>query len=73
MELGPLVIAYRWIASRRQPLRRSRFDPVAATKRLLAQGISDPQTIADSLLALAMEADDGRPIDDINVSCAGSA
>jgi serine/threonine protein phosphatase PrpC len=33
----------------------------------LAEGISEPQQIADRLLALAIEMDDGRPRDDISV------
>jgi serine phosphatase RsbU (regulator of sigma subunit) len=68
MELGPLIIAYTdglQHAGGRQG--STEFDPVMATKTLLAQGVSDPQTIADTLLIGALEADDFRPIDDISV------
>ncbi len=68
MELGPLIIAYT------DGLRHAgswhggdNFDPVAATREMLAQGISDPQVIADSLLEAAVEKDNGRPRDDISV------
>jgi len=70
VEIGPLVIAFTdglrhagsWHGS-----GESCFDPAAATRRLLAEGISDPQTIADRLLEGAVEMDDGRPRDDISV------
>jgi hypothetical protein len=68
MELGPLVVAFT------DGLRHAgswhgqdNFDPVAAVRKLLASGTSDPQTIADCLLRQAMEMDDGRPRDDISV------
>ena len=70
VEVGPLVIAYT------DGLRHAGswhgggancFDPEAAARRLLADGISDPQTIADRLLEGAVEMDDGRPRDDISV------
>lgn len=68
MELGPLVIAFT------DGLRHAGswhgdgcFDPVAAARELLSRGISDPQTIADSLLQQAVELDNGRPRDDISV------
>ena len=68
MELGPLIIAYTDGLRHAGGKRGSAgFDPVVATKALLAQGVSDPQTIADALLMGAMEADDFRPIDDISV------
>lgn len=70
VEIGPLVIAYTdglrhagsWHGG-----GESCFDPAAATRRLLVEGVSDPQTIADRLLAGAVEMDDGRPRDDISV------
>lgn len=69
VEVGPLVIAYTdglrhagsWHGGGRC------FDPAAAVRDLLEEGISDPQTIADRLLAGAVEMDDGRPRDDISV------
>lgn len=69
IEVGPLVIAYTdglrhagsWHGGGRC------FDPAAAARALLEEGISDPQMIADRLLAGAMEMDDGRPRDDISV------
>lgn len=68
MEVGPMVIAYT------DGLRHAGswhgegcFDPVAATREMLAEGVSNPQTIADSLLEAAVEMDSGRPRDDISV------
>ena len=68
MEVGPLVISFT------DGLRHAgswhgnnNFDPVAATRRLLAAGVSAPQMIADQLLQEAVEMDDGRPRDDISV------
>ena len=70
IEIGPLLIAYT------DGLRHAGswhgggancFDPAAAARELLAEGVSDPQAIADRLLAGALEADDGRPRDDISV------
>lgn len=69
VEVGPLVIAYTdglrhagsWHGGGRC------FDPAAAARDLLEEGISDPQTIADRLLAGAVEMDNGRPRDDISV------
>lgn len=68
-EVGPLVIAFTdglrhagsWHSS------ASGFDPAEATKQLLAEGVSDPQEIADRLLQGAVEMDDGRPRDDVSV------
>ncbi len=68
IELGPLVIAFTdglihagsWHGG-------NHFDPLEATRSLLADGISDPQAIADSLLYQAVALDDGRPRDDISV------
>jgi serine phosphatase RsbU (regulator of sigma subunit) len=68
-EVGPLIIAFT------DGLRHagswhggtSRFDPEAAARKLLAEGVSDPQEIADRLLQGAVEMDDGRPRDDISV------
>ncbi len=68
VEVGPLVVAYTdglrhaggWQA-------HEQFDPYERTKALLAAGISDPQRIADDLLAGAVEMDSGRPRDDITV------
>ena len=69
VEVGPLVIAFT------DGLRHAGswhgggncFDPTAAARRLLAEGISAPREIADRLLAGAVEMDDGRPRDDISV------
>lgn len=68
MELGPLVIAFT------DGLRHagswhggSSFDVLEATRRLLAEGTSDPQTLADNLLQQAVALDNGRPRDDISV------
>jgi serine phosphatase RsbU (regulator of sigma subunit) len=67
-ELGPLIVAYT------DGLRHAggwhshqQLDPLLATQSLLAGGISEPREIADRLLALAVEMDDGRPRDDISV------
>jgi serine phosphatase RsbU (regulator of sigma subunit) len=68
IELGPLVIAYTdglrhagsWHGS-------GSFDPLQATRRMLNEGIAEPQDLADRLLAEAVEMDDGRPRDDISV------
>ncbi len=67
-ELGPLVVAYT------DGLRHAggwhshqQLDPVLVMQSLLAEGISEPQEIADRLLMLAVEMDDGRPRDDISV------
>ena len=67
-ELGPLIVAYT------DGLRHAggwhshqQLDPLLATQSLLAGGISEPREIADQLLALAVEMDDGRPRDDISV------
>ncbi len=68
IELGPLVIAFTdglihagsWHGD-------NHFDPLEATRNLLADGISDPQAIADNLLYQAVALDDGRPRDDISV------
>ncbi|MFN2135170.1 MAG: PP2C family protein-serine/threonine phosphatase [Candidatus Promineifilaceae bacterium] len=43
------------------------YDPYEATARLLANGDFSAQTIADTLLAEAVERDNGRPRDDISV------
>lgn len=43
------------------------YDPVAAFSRMHEAGITDAQTIADTLLAEAMAKDNGRPRDDISV------
>lgn len=43
------------------------YDPVAASKRMIAAGISDARTLADTLLAEANKMDNGRPRDDISV------
>jgi serine phosphatase RsbU (regulator of sigma subunit) len=45
----------------------NRFDVATALQRLLAEGVAEPHTIADSLLAQAMALDQGRPRDDISV------
>lgn len=68
-EVGPLIIAFTdglrhagsWHSS------KNGFDPVEAAGRLLAEGVSAPQEIADRLLREAVEMDDGRPRDDISV------
>ncbi len=68
MELGPLVIAFT------DGLRHAgswhgdnRLDVVGVVRELLAQGVADPQTVADTLLAQAVMLDEGRPRDDISV------
>lgn len=43
------------------------YDPVAATQRILGEGIFDARTIADTLLDEANGKDNGRPKDDISV------
>jgi serine phosphatase RsbU (regulator of sigma subunit) len=45
----------------------NRFDVVAAVQQLLGHNVSEPQKIADSLLAQAVALDQGRPRDDITV------
>ncbi len=68
IEVGPLVIAYT------DGLRHAGswhgqncFDPPAATRRYLEEGVADPQQIADRLLREALDMDEGRPRDDISV------
>ncbi len=46
---------------------QGRYDPVAAAQHLFNNGICDPQTIADTLLAEAVTKDLGRPRDDISL------
>jgi serine phosphatase RsbU (regulator of sigma subunit) len=72
IEVGPLIVAYT------DGLRHAggwhsheQLDPFATTQALLADGIAGPRTIADRLLALAVEMDDGRPRDDISVLVVG--
>jgi serine phosphatase RsbU (regulator of sigma subunit) len=43
------------------------YDPHAATARMIAEGVTDAQTIADTLLNEAVIMDSGRPRDDISV------
>ena len=43
------------------------YDPFEATERLLSEGISNAQAVADTLLDEAVERDNGRPRDDISV------
>jgi serine phosphatase RsbU (regulator of sigma subunit) len=43
------------------------IDVPALVRELTTYGMLDAQRIADSLLAAALEADDGRPSDDISV------
>ena len=43
------------------------YDPHAATARMIAEGVTDAQTIADTLLDQAVTMDEGRPRDDISV------
>jgi serine phosphatase RsbU (regulator of sigma subunit) len=44
-----------------------RYDPAATFCHLLAEGIINPRTIADTLLEEAVQMDNGRPKDDISV------
>ena len=44
-----------------------RYDPAAAFTRMIDEGITNARTIADTLLAEAIEMDNGRPRDDISV------
>jgi len=44
-----------------------RYDPVAAMTDMLAEGVTSPRQIADTLLAEAVARDNGRPRDDISV------
>jgi serine phosphatase RsbU (regulator of sigma subunit) len=44
-----------------------RYDPATAFTHLLAEGITNPRTIADTLLEEAVQMDNGRPKDDISV------
>ncbi|MCA9961924.1 MAG: SpoIIE family protein phosphatase [Chloroflexota bacterium] len=43
------------------------YDPVTAVTRMLADGITDAQLMADTLLEEALAKDNGRPRDDISV------
>ncbi|MDX1662720.1 MAG: SpoIIE family protein phosphatase [Candidatus Promineifilaceae bacterium] len=69
VEVGPLVIAFT------DGLRHAgswhggdgHFEPLAETRTLLQQGISDPQILADRLLEGALSLEEGRPRDDISV------
>lgn len=47
--------------------RGSNYDPAAALQRLIQEQIANPSYIADTLLAEAVEMDNGRPRDDISV------
>ncbi|HEX6386396.1 MAG TPA: SpoIIE family protein phosphatase [Anaerolineae bacterium] len=49
---------------------RQSYDPYLAMQRLLADGITSPSIIANTLLREAVEMDDGRPRDDISVLAA---
>ncbi len=44
-----------------------RYDPAAAFARMIGEGMTNARTIADTLLAEAIEMDNGRPRDDISV------
>jgi serine phosphatase RsbU (regulator of sigma subunit) len=44
-----------------------RYDPLAAMERFMAENVCNPRQIADTLLAEAVEKDNGRPRDDISV------
>jgi hypothetical protein len=44
-----------------------RYDPYAVTQKMWLDGITDARKIADTLLAEAVDRDDGRPRDDISV------
>ncbi|MCP4426025.1 MAG: SpoIIE family protein phosphatase [Chloroflexi bacterium] len=44
-----------------------RYDPQAALARMMAENICSPSQIADTLLAEAVDRDNGRPRDDISV------
>ncbi len=43
------------------------YDPLQATERLLAEGVTSAQIVADTLLEEAVARDNGRPRDDISV------
>lgn len=43
------------------------YDPYAATKRMIEEGVNDAQIVADTLLSEAVLMDKGRPRDDISV------
>ena len=43
------------------------YDPIAAAQQMIANGVSNARTLADTLLAEANEMDNGRPRDDISV------
>lgn len=44
-----------------------RYDPMAAMTMMMADGVVSPRQIADTLLAEAVDRDNGRPRDDISV------
>lgn len=44
-----------------------RYDPLAAVARMIEAKVCNPRQIADTLLAEAVEMDNGRPRDDISV------
>lgn len=44
-----------------------RYDPVASFQQMIELGETNPQTVADTLLAEAVQKDNGRPRDDISV------
>lgn len=70
LEVGTLAIAFTDGLQHAGSLSGTdRFDPYATVKTLLEEGITDSKAIADRLLEMAMQLDQGRPKDDISVMC----
>lgn len=68
IEVGTIIVAFTDGLRHAGSLSgNGSYDPVAAMQRLLDAGVSNPQMIADTLLAEAKEMDNGRPRDDISV------
>jgi serine phosphatase RsbU (regulator of sigma subunit) len=69
IEVGTIVVAYTDGLRHAGSLsgKGRSYDPDAAFRRMVEEGIRDARAICDHLLAEAMIMDDGRPRDDISV------
>lgn len=68
VKLGTVIVVFTDGLRHAGSLSGSRnYDPYAATKRMLEDGMTDAQFIADTLLEEAVVMDSGRPRDDISV------
>ncbi len=68
LEVGTIIVVYTDGLRHAGTLSGNRcYDPCAAFVQMTARGITSPRTIADTLLAEAVDMDKGRPKDDISV------